>query len=124
MAKSSTSFPKGKSGNPKGRPKKGETLADMFRDAMQEAKSEANPDYTKLHAMIDKVVQKALAGDQQALEYALARGYGKLIDRVEAVNLNKNYDFSNLPIEERVKLLELLKQGNGTTVHNDNPDSQ
>lgn len=121
MAKSSTSYKKGQSGNPKGRPKKGETLAEMFRDALAEpVKETAEGRYTRLHKIIDKVVTKAEAGDQQAIEYALARGFGKLIDRIESANVNKQYDFKDIPIEERKKLLETLKLG---TIHTDSPDT-
>lgn len=122
MPKSSTSFQPGQSGNPNGRPKKGQSLAEKFRDAMAEAKDEQNPDYTLLDEVIDKLVEKALAGDQNAIEYCLARGWGKMIDRVENSNTNKNYDFSNMPMEERLKLLELLGNA-GTTVPSDNPDT-
>ena len=105
--------------NRKGRPKLGNTLADKFRDAFGEVES---GDYTKLDSAIDKVVTMAQQGNLAALDYALARGWGKLIDRVETNNNNKNYDFSNLPMQDRLKLLELLRQANAT-VPSDNPDS-
>ena len=108
--------------NRKGRVKKGLSLSEMFRDAMAEQLDESNG-YSKLDSIIDTVVTKALKGDQDAIEYCLARGWGKLIDRIEASNTNKNYDFSNLPLEERLKLLELLKNAGATTVPSDNPDS-
>jgi hypothetical protein len=107
--------------NRKGRPKVGQTIAEMFRDAMAEQLDGSNG-YSKLDSIIDTVVNKALKGDQQALEYCLARGWGKLIERIEATNTNKNYDFSNLSLEERMKLMELLKSAN-TTVPDNNPDS-
>jgi hypothetical protein len=99
---------KGQSGNPKGRAKLGETLAEKFRDAMAE---KVNGDYSKLDKLIDKTIDMALKGNQNAIEFALARGWGKLIDRVESVNtnLNTNYDITQLPLEERRKLLETLK---------------
>jgi hypothetical protein len=121
MPKTRTSFKPGVSGNPKGRPKKGLSLAEKFRDALAE-KANGDGDYTKLDQLIDKTVEMALAGDQSALEYTLARGYGKLIDRVESTNTNKIYDFSNLSLEERMKLLEQLRSV-GTTVASDNPDT-
>lgn len=121
MAKTSTSFKKGYDArrNLKGRPKVGESLAEMFRDALHE---KLNGDYTKLDSMIDKVVDKALHGNQDAIEYCLARGYGKMIERIEANNTNKNYDFSNLSMDDRLKLLELLKSAK-PTVSDDNPDT-
>lgn len=92
--------------NRNGRPKNGETIAQKFRDAMAE---KLTGDYSKLDSMIDALIQKALKGDQAAIEYCIARGYGKLIDRVETANVNKNYDFSNLSMDERIKLLELIR---------------
>lgn len=124
----SNSFKKGDPRiNRKGRPKTGQSIAEKFRDALAEVKAEGNPDYTKLDALIDKVIQKALAGDQQSIEYCLARGYGKLIDRIESNVVNKNYDFTNLSLEERMKLLEQLRSArttiNSDDADNDNPDT-
>jgi hypothetical protein len=120
MAKSSTSYKPGKSGNPNGRPKKGNSLAEKFRDALAEI---VEGDYSKLDQLIDKTVEMALAGDQSAIEYALARGFGKLIDRVETTNVNHNYDFSNLSLEERMKLLEQIRNARATVIPSDNPDT-
>ena len=120
MPRTRTSWTKGHSGNPNGAPHKGQSLAEKFRAALSER---LTGDYAVLDALIDTTVDKALKGDQQALEYALARGFGKMIDRVEATNVNQNYDFSNLSLEERLKLLEQLRNARATVVPNDNPDS-
>src|SRR6266508_2874195 len=93
--------------NRKGRPKVGESLAEKFRDAMNETLDKTNG-YSNLDSIIDSMVKKALQGNQDAVEYCLARGWGKMIERIEANNINKNYDFSDLPMEERIKLLELI----------------
>ena len=42
--------------NRKGKPKTGESLAEKVRNALAEAKDEKNPDYTKLDALLDKMV--------------------------------------------------------------------
>jgi hypothetical protein len=107
--------------NRKGRAKKGETLAEMFRDALSD---KLNGDYTKLDSLIDKVVDMALKGNQNAIEYVLARGWGKMIERVESTNVNQNYDFTNLSLEERMKLLEQLKNARATVVPSDDTDSK
>lgn len=104
-----------------GRPRKGESLAEKFRDALADSLNETG--YTKLDALIDVLVNKALSGDQQALEYCFARGWGKLIDRIETNNINKNYSFDNLSMEERIQLSELLKRAGNTTVPDNNPDA-
>jgi hypothetical protein len=107
--------------NRKGRPKIGNTLAERFRDAMSETLDKTNG-YTALDSIIDSIVKKAMQGNQDAIEYCLARGWGKMIDRIENNNINKNYDFSNLSIEERTHLLELIKSAK-PVVADDNPDS-
>ena len=66
--------------NRKGRMKKGQSLAEKFRDALAE---KVDGDYTKLDAIIDVVMKAALKGNLPAVEFLLARGWGKLIDRVE-----------------------------------------
>ena len=67
-----------------GRPKLGATLAARYRDALAEAQNEADGgDYTKLDAMIDVLIGKAMEGDQRAIEYLQERGFGKVPDRLE-----------------------------------------
>ncbi len=109
MGKSSTSFQPGVSGNPNGRPKKGMSLAEKFRDALAEKTSEKSEGYTKLDALIDKTVEMALAGDHDSIEYCLARGWGKLIDRVE-ITPKQEYDLSKLSDEEIDQLEALQKK--------------
>lgn len=113
----SGSFKKGDARiNRKGRAKLGRSLSDKFKDALSESLTDG---YTQLDSIIDAIMKKALKGDQQAVEYVLARGYGKMTDRVESVNLNKNYEFTNLPIEERMKLLELIRNARPTIPSDD-----
>jgi hypothetical protein len=121
MPATAGSFKKGDSRiNRKGRPKVGQSLSEKFKDAMAER---LNGDYAKLDSIIDAVVTKAMKGDQAAIEYVLARGWGKLIERVEQTNVNQNYDFTNLSLDERLKLLEQLRNARATVIHTDNPDS-
>lgn len=108
--------------NRKGRPKKGQSIADKFQDAMDEILDPATG-YTKLDSIIDAILKKALQGNLDASEYAIARGYGKMIDRVENTNVNQNYDFTNLSLDERLKLLEQLRNARATIVPSDNSDS-
>lgn len=120
MPRTSGSFKKGDARiNRKGRPKVGESLSEKFRDAMAER---LTGDYTKLDSLIDTTIAKALKGDQVALEYCLARGFGKMVDRVEATNVNQNYDFTHLDLEARMKLLEQLRDARLTIVPSGNPD--
>ena len=92
--------------NRKGRPKKGESIAEKFRDALAER---LNGDYSKLDSMIDKVVEKALKGDQQAIEFVIARGWGKMIDRIE-LTPKPQHDLSKLSDEELEHLEEIQRK--------------
>ncbi len=105
--------------NRKGRAKVGQSIAEKFRDAGAE---ELSVGYSVLDSIIDSIMKKALQGNQDAQEYFIARGYGKMIERIEANNINKNYDFSNLDLEERRKLLELIQSAK-PVVPSDNPDT-
>lgn len=92
--------------NRKGRVKVGESLAEKFRDAMAER---LTGDYSKLDSMIDKTVDMALKGNQQAIEFALARGWGKMVDKIEFTP-KQEYDLSKLSEDELAVLLPILKK--------------
>lgn len=103
--------------NRKGRPKKGESISDRFEDMLNEVLDEATG-YTVLDSMMDAAKTKALKGDMGALEYVLARAYGKMVERVESTNrnINQNYDVSSIPLEERKRLLEVAKSAKRTPI--------
>ena len=106
---SSGQFKKGDSRiNRKGRPKKGESLSDITRDALLEVLDPATG-YRKIDSIIDKMITQAMQGDDKARAELLTRTFGKPVERVEQTNVNQNYDFSKMPLEERMKLLEQLK---------------
>jgi hypothetical protein len=92
--------------NRKGRPKVGESLAEKFRDALAER---LQGDYSKLDSLIDKTVDMALKGNQQAIEFVLARGWGKMIDRVE-ITPKQEFDLSKLSDEEIERLEEIQRK--------------
>lgn len=47
-----------------------------------------------------------------------SRGYGDVTTNINA-NLNANYDFSKIPLEERLKLLELINDARSDRTDND-----
>lgn len=72
-------FPKGKSGNPKGRPKKLPELDELLNDILgseDESKSEAA-------LIIHALVKRAKKGDVRAAEVLLERAYGKVKQPIE-----------------------------------------
>jgi hypothetical protein len=105
--------------NLSGRPKLGTTLAARYRDALMEAESEARGgEYTKLDAMIDVLMEKALDGDQRAIEYLQERGFGKVPDRLELSKESEDekenpYDYSRLTREEVDCWLYLMRKASG-----------
>lgn len=71
-------FLKGQSGNPKGRPKVGETLAELVRGSLEKVIIDDDGNSTtRLNIIINSLVQKASEGDVKAGEVLLDRGYGK-----------------------------------------------
>lgn len=107
-----------------GRPKLGATLAARYRDALAEAQNEANGgDYTKLDAMIDVLIGKAMEGDQRAIEYLQERGFGKVPDRLELANLNTEPkpDFSSFESHELHHLQYLHQKAFPQTNGNERP---
>lgn len=101
--------------NLSGRPKLGRTLAAKYRDALGEAESEARGGkYSKLDAMIDILIEKAMEGDIDAIKYLQERGFGKVPDRLELSKAEMGdeqedrYDFNLLTLDERMTLFQLL----------------
>jgi hypothetical protein len=73
-----TAFKPGQSGNPKGRPKSGSTIADVLRDIGQQKKNGK----TKLQIVLDKVMEMAMRGYMPAIEFIADRTEGKALERV------------------------------------------
>lgn len=67
-------FVKGKSGNPKGRPKKDRCIPDILREITAES---VKGNKTKLYQMLTNVVDNALTGDQWSIQFVAERMEGK-----------------------------------------------
>jgi len=71
-------FLKGQSGNPKGRPKVGETLAEIVRGKLENKLVDADGNVvSNLEMMLSTLLVKAKEGSEKAIEILLDRGYGK-----------------------------------------------
>lgn len=84
-------FPKGKSGNPLGKPKKLPELDALLTEilgAPEDIKSGA-------HAILKAMLTKAKRGDVKAADLLLNRAYGKVADKL---NIQGNLSFSEEPI--------------------------
>jgi hypothetical protein len=75
-------FPKGKSGNPKGRPKKLPALDVLMAEVLGEEKD----GMSAAKAILAKLRQKAAAGDVRAAEILLDRAYGKAKQSLEVTD--------------------------------------
>lgn len=72
-------FPKGKSGNPKGRPKKLPELDVLLINVL----GEKGDSLSQAEQILAKLVQMAKRGDVRAAEVLLDRAYGKTKQTVE-----------------------------------------
>jgi len=94
-----------------GRPKLGYTLADRYRDALNEPVDPEKPDYTIGDAIIDVAINRALSGQLDAVQYIEARGFGKIPERVELhTDDGDDIDFSEWDAEDLKNYEILLKK--------------
>lgn len=93
--------------NRKGRPLKGLTFAEWVRDAME------SPNPTtgrrKVDMLIDEAMRRALKGNFQFWDALVARGYGKVADKVE-VSQTEKPDLSKLSEDELKTWMQLLEK--------------
>lgn len=106
-------FPPGVSGNPNGRPKKGETITDLVQELLRNKPRGQEKTYRELFAM--RVMKLALEGDMTAIREIWDRMEGSVKGRGDvnlAVQVN-NYQATQQEADDwavkRVK--ELIKEG-------------
>lgn len=90
-----------------GRPKKGKSLSEKIRAAMEEPIRDDG--YSKLDALIDEAMSRAKAGNYQMLEALWQRGYGKVPEKVELTQ-EARPDLSKLSDAEIAVLKKLLEK--------------
>jgi len=78
-------FSKGKSGNPRGRPRKGETLTDLLREKLETTKTTRDK-LTRKEKIAEKLLSLAESGDLGALRYVFDRLDGKPRETIEMEN--------------------------------------
>ena len=75
-------FKKGKSGNPRGRPRKGETLTDLLREKLETTKTTRDK-LTRKEKITEKLLSLAESGDLAALKYIFDRVDGRPTESIE-----------------------------------------
>lgn len=109
-------FKPGQSGNPKGRPKGSKNLRASLEGILTEPISVRKGDrvqkVTSLQAVIMTNLNKALKGDQRAIDaiYKTAKELGLLIDRPQRLIVDSLSDFTR---DELVEFRRLLIKANG-----------
>jgi hypothetical protein len=88
-------FPKGKSGNPNGRPKKLPELDKLLADVLGEEKDGV----TAAEAILKKLRAMAAAGNLRAAEILLDRGYGKAKQQVDLTSKGEKLAETKVTIE-------------------------
>ena len=78
-------FSKGKSGNPRGRPRKGESLTDLLREKLETTKTTRDKQPRK-EKIAEKLIALAESGDLGALRYIFDRIDGRPKETVELEN--------------------------------------
>jgi hypothetical protein len=79
-------FPKGVSGNPKGRPKKLPNLNELLKEVLGKEDAKGK---TEAQLILEALKTRAKRGDVRAAEVLLDRGYGKVKDNID-VNMDVN----------------------------------
>lgn len=101
----------GQSGNPKGRPRKEESLTDLLRDeALLEDVKDGEGYVTRKQALSKKLWSMALGGDMCAIRYVYDRIDGK----------PEQYQNHDLEMSGADELIRILQEANGSP--DDEPD--
>ena len=96
---------KGQSGNPKGRKPSGMTRADLFRAEGQQPhilidKNGKAETTTRLQALIRVAYDRAIAGDDAYARICLDSVYGKVMDQLQLLAPEEEWDLTGLSEKE------------------------
>ncbi|MGD0190008.1 MAG: DUF5681 domain-containing protein [Rhizomicrobium sp.] len=113
-------FAKGRSGNPKGRPKGSKNLAGILKEALEATVTEDGARITKLEATVKKIADSAASGDPRMIQMLLAE-----LRRLQPVDAEHDCMAVVRTQMESAKeeLLAKLKKLRGQMGHPEIPDS-
>jgi hypothetical protein len=111
-------FQPGVSGNPKGRPPKGLTIADLFAQEGDQPIALTNKENTTVQtmtrraALIKVIYERAIGGDDAFARLCLEREFGKALEQIQITEGRATpLDMSKYTEKELVTLMALLKKG-------------
>ena len=94
--------------NLSGRPKKEHCLTDLLKEALDQPFNETGK--TNKQMIIDKMFEKAKAGDSIILKYLFDRVDGKPLQTIEANVRRPETDMSNLTDDEKKQLARINRK--------------
>ena len=100
-------FPRGRSGNPGGRPK-GRSITAALRAELDRPCAD-DPSVTQGERLAERLVGMALAGDLGAIREVLDRTEGKAVARTEQGDPGTFDELAHLSTEELLELLKVIK---------------
>lgn len=108
----------GQSGNPRGRPPKGESMAELAREILEEvhpaeevlAKREERAPRSNKRAILDVVLRRALTGDLAAATFLFGRAYGAPAKKIEVEGRVDHVGSLADPAQARAAFDQRLKQ--------------
>jgi len=105
---------KGQSGNPNGRPKRGETWADIINRVSEELHGKSAK--TKKQAIIENVIRMALGKDKKAAlaatKYLSERTDGKPAETVSIKGVVRDERLKDIPDDQLLKMLQDAEKTN------------
>jgi hypothetical protein len=102
-------FVKGVSGNPHGRPRKGDTLTEILEELGKEKVTRGKARIERRTALAKKLWEKALRGDAICIKYLYDRIDGRPKESVEMQHSGSIDFYTSLTAEERKTRIEELR---------------
>ena len=100
-------FPRGRSGNPGGRPK-GQSITAALRAELDRPCAD-DPSVTQGERLAERLVSMALAGDLGAIREVFNRVEGKAVARQEQGEPGEFDELAHLSTEELLEMLKIIK---------------
>jgi hypothetical protein len=91
----------GESGNPKGRPKKGETFTDIIEQELKTARRHRGKDVSRKRLLVRKMIDRGIDGDTVSGKYIMDRMDGRPVQKHEVKG-----DLVGLPNKIQIEIVD------------------